>query len=151
MNSIFDKLEVFKCKGLFVYNPGQGDNLSKVCNVPKDNVSGIYLVFADSVDDDHLIYIGISGIVTNGVFNHRLGGMRERLISGKQKDKYGNRDARRNIWKKMMADDNITELHIKWYITYDDEIQVIPRQIEQAFLEILKDQNGYLPLWNKNT
>jgi hypothetical protein len=141
-NSMFNDLDRFKENGAFEFN--QTDTLSHVCNAPKDN-SGIYLVFADKVDDNNLIYIGISGWKgERGQIIHRKDGLGGRIVKGKQ---FG--EARRKSWPLKMVEDNFKTLYVKWFITFSDYDQVIPRPIEIAYLELFLQKYERLPLWNK--
>ncbi len=143
-DSIFKDLEMFKEKGSFEFR--QTDRLSQVCNAPKDS-SGIYLVFADKVSDDSLIYIGISGREgERGEIIHRKDGLGGRIINGKQFE-----EARRKSWPRKMIEDNIQTLYVKWYVTYGKFDQIIPRPIENAYLELILKNTGSLPIWNKKT
>ncbi len=140
--SIFNDLEKFKEKGSFEFK--QTDVLSQVCNAPKDS-SGIYVVFADKVNDDSLIYIGISGREgERGKIIHREDGLGGRIVTGKQ---FG--EARRNSWPLKMQEDNIKTLFVKWFVTYGKSEQIIPRPIEKAYLELILQKEGMLPIWNK--
>jgi len=141
-NSIFSDLERFKEKGSFEFK--QTDVLSKVCNAPNDS-SGIYLVFADKISDDSVIYIGISGREgERGKIIHREDGLGGRIVKGKQ---FG--IARRNSWPLKMKADNIKTLYVKWFVTYGKYDQIIPRPIENAYLELILQKDGMLPMWNK--
>jgi len=141
-NSIFTDLEKFRDRGSFEFK--QSDILSQVCNAPKDS-SGIYLVFADKVNDDNLIYIGISGREgERGKIIHREDGLGGRIVKGKQ---FG--IARRNSWPLKMKEDNIKTLYVNWFVTYGKYNQIIPRPIEKAYLELILQNEGMLPMWNK--
>ena len=141
---MFKILENYKEKGQFRFLAT--DILSQVCTAPKEN-SGIYLIYADEIISKNLIYIGISGRKgSNGEIIHRKDGLGGRIVKGKQ---FG--ESRRKSWPKKMYEDNINVLLIKWYITYGKYDQQFPRPLENKFLSILVYQNGYLPLWNKET
>jgi hypothetical protein len=140
--SIFSELERFQERGSFEFK--QTDTLSKACNAPDDS-SGIYLVFADKISDESLIYIGISGREgEKGKIIHRDDGIYGRIVKGKQFGK-----ARRNSWPLKMKTDNIKTIYVKWFVTYGRYDQIIPRPIENAYLELILQKDGMLPMWNK--
>ena len=132
----------YKEKGQFIFRPT--DTLSQVNNAPNDS-SGIYLIYADVINSQKLIYIGISG--REGIYGeiiHRKDGLGGRIVKGKQ---FGER--RQISWPNKMLQDGIGKLIIKWYVTHGKFDQDFPRPLERAFLEELERKNGVLPLWNK--
>lgn len=141
MNSTLNK---FKDKGKFSFK--STDSLSKVCNAP-DNKNGVYLLFRTIDNEKELIYIGISGLLQpDGSVKTRKGGMRDRIINGKQ---FEERKARRQAWPNKMKEDLIEEINIDWYVTIDDEYFDIPRELERMLLEKHLELHARLPLWNK--
>lgn len=138
---MFKYLDQFQEKGHFIFS--QEDRLSQVCNAPNHS-SGIYLVYADKVSLNNLIYIGISGREGgSGEIIHRQDGIGGRITKGKQ---FG--QARRNSWPLRMKEDGIEKLHIQWYVTHGKFDQKIPREIERKLLTILS-LHRTLPPWNK--
>lgn len=141
MNSILGK---FSDKGTFIFKVT--DSLSEVCNAP-DNKNGVYLLFRTIDGKKELIYVGISGLLQpDGSVKTRKGGMRDRLINGKQ---FEERKARRHAWPNKMKEDLIEEIYIDWYVTIDDVIFDIPRDLERMLLEKHLELHSRLPLWNK--
>jgi hypothetical protein len=139
---MFKYLEKYKDKGVFEFN--LCDRLSSCCNAPNHS-SGIYLIFADNLELDKLIYVGISGREGNqGEIIHRKDGLGGRIVKGKQ---FGS--ARRNSWPKKMQEDGFEKIIVKWYVTYGQFNQEFPRVIEYKLLNILLQRTGRLPLWNK--
>lgn len=89
---MFRILEKYKEKGQFEFK--QSDRLSKVCNAPGRD-SGIYIIYADVIDEKNLIYIGISGKESvNGEIIHRDDGLGGRIVNGKQFGKGRRRSCR---------------------------------------------------------
>ena len=139
---MLDVLDSYKEKGSF--NFSINDRLSQVCTAPKHS-SGIYVIYADVIKAENLIYIGISGRQdSNGEIIHRKDGIGGRIVKGKQ---FG--DGRRRSWPKKMQEDNIKVLRVKWFITYGEYNKQFPRPIEYKMLEKILSENGCLPLWNK--
>ena len=139
MHPVLDK---YKEKGSFQYSPL--DSLSRVCNAPRHS-SGIYLIHADVVSEDSLIYIGISGREDiNCNIKHRKDGLGGRIVKGKQ---FG--EPRRRAWPDKMQEDGIEILHVMWYITYGKYNDDFPRPIEVNLLEGHIKKYGRLPVWNK--
>lgn len=139
---MFKYLEKYKERGVFEYS--QKDNLSKCCNAPR-NSSGIYLIYADELELDNLIYIGISGIEGNdGEIIHRENGLGGRIVKGIQ---FG--EARRNSRAKKMTEDGFEKIIVMWYVTYGEFNQNFPRTLENKILNILNHHYRKLPLWNK--
>ncbi len=120
------------------------DRLFDVCNAPSSS-SGLYIIYAFENGKYNLIYIGISGrVLTNGEFAHRKGGIKDRFLKGKQ---FGER--RQIAWSKKLEQENIEHLKIHWYVTYDEIIKDIPRDIEENLLRQHYLLNETLPRWNK--
>jgi len=141
VNSILDK---FSYKGSFSFK--STDSLSKVCNAPRDK-NGVYLLYRTTDIEKELIYIGISGMLQpDGSVKTRKGGMRDRIINGKQ---FEARKTRRNAWPDKMKEDLIEEIFIDWYVTINDEIFYVPRDIEKMLLERYLHLHKRLPVWNK--
>lgn len=139
---MFKYLDQFREKGLFEFT--QGDTLSQVCNAPNHS-SGIYLISAEEISLNNLIYIGISGRQgSGGEIIHRQNGIGGRITKGKQ---FG--QARRNSWPAKMKEEGIEKLHVQWYITHGKYDQKMPREIERKLLVILQAYRGSFPIWNK--
>ena len=136
------KLVKYKNADHFFFKPE--DSLSQSCNAPKKG-SGIYLVFIAETEAKELIYIGRSGCVQNdGKIKHRKGGLNDRIVNGKQFDK-----PRRTSWPSKMKEENIKELEICWYETFNYKVKDIPAYVEAKLLQRFFEINGRLPNWNK--
>ena len=137
----FSELKRYTHNDSFYFNIN--DHLVKVCNVPT-NTAGIYLVYAMRDGRSRLVYIGVSGKVSNnGLIKIRHGGIFGRIVDGKQFGK-----SRRISWKERMVMENIEKLYIEWFDTYTDHNH-IPKAIEGQLLQSYYDSFFKLPSWNK--
>lgn len=141
---MFKVLEKYQEKGSFSFRPS--DNLNNKCNAPQHS-SGIYTIYKEEVKPENLNFIGISGRENSkGEIQHRTDGIGGRIIKGKQ---FG--DIRSRSWPKIMREDAIITIHVRWFVTYGKHNQDYPRPIENKLLRILLAVNGTLPSWNKET
>ena len=139
---MLSKLNLYKEKGVFSFK--STDNLSAVCNAPK-NCSGIYLIYAVIKGKRDLIYIGISGRKSaNGIIIHRKDGLRGRFLTGKTDGVL-----RKIAWPNRMMAQNIQVLEIEWYVTYGVHNQDFPRDLEVLLLTEYQSDQSRLPIWNK--
>ncbi len=139
---MFDELNKYKRTGHFIFKPS--DSLASVCDAPK-GCSGLYMIYALANGNVDLIYIGISGRKgTNDKMIHRQDGLRGRFLTGKQ---FG--DLRKITWPQQMKIENIEALDVYWFVTYDDEYNDFPKDLEDKFLKKYKSIYGKLPRWNK--
>lgn len=82
MFEVLNILDSYIEKGSFNFR--STDRLSQVCSAPEHS-SGIYVLYADVIKLEKLIYIGISGRKgANGEIIHRKYGIGGRIIRGKQ-------------------------------------------------------------------
>jgi hypothetical protein len=141
---MFDQLLKYKNKGSFQFKPT--DNLTSVCNAPKD-YSGLYVIYALENEKVNLIYIGISGLKgKDGKISHRKDGLRGRFLTGKT-----NGILRKTYWPQIMLKENIDALDIHWYVTYDGNVKDFPRDLEVELLKQYQSIYGCLPRWNSKT
>ncbi|MCY7310619.1 MAG: hypothetical protein LH619_07565 [Chitinophagaceae bacterium] len=139
---MFNELNKYKQKGHFFFK--HDDNLSAVCNAPKD-CSGIYLIYALEKGNVNLIYIGISGRTgKDGNIIHRKDGLRGRFLTGKQ---FGG--LRKTTWPVKIKLDDIEALDIYWFVTHGSQNKDLPRYLEIALLKKFHSINGCFPRWNK--
>ena len=139
---MFDELKKYKRSGHFFFK--SSDNLSVVCNAPKD-CSGLYLIYALERKKVNLIYIGISGRQgVDGNIIHRQDGLRGRFLKGKQ---FG--ALRKITWPQQMKLEGIEALDIYWNVTYDGNNKDFPKVLEDELLLKYKSLYGELPRWNK--
>lgn len=141
---MFDELEKYSEHGHFFFTAT--DNLRQACNAPT-NKSGVYLIYALKGGHIELIYIGRSGeIRKDGTLFIRkagLGGLKDRLVNGKQ---FG--EPRRNSWKTQLEKENIEALDIYWYVTHDERHTDCPKMLESLLLQKHRTLYGRLPRWN---
>ena len=141
---MFDELNKYKKTDHFFFKPV--DNLGQVCNAPTDK-SGVYIIYALKGGQIELIYIGRSGEVkqdgTLFIRKAGLGGLKDRLVNGKQ---FGG--PRRNSWRNQMTKEEIEALDIYWYVTHNDTFVDCPRVLENKILQRHLDIYGRLPRWN---
>lgn len=130
---IFEILKKYNHNGRFDYS--QMDDLKSVCNAPIDK-SGVYILIVCKTDTSEILYIGCSGKKKNGVIVHRKGGIKARLVNGKQ---FG--DIRKRSWSKKMKECGLSKISVFWYDTEEDD----PKEVERQLLTM----GGTLPSWNK--
>ena len=136
---MFDELSIYNYNGHFFFK--ETDSLSKFCNAPPDK-SGVYILYVTETHE--LIYIGSTGkMQQNGSLKVRHGGMKDRLVNGKQFEQ-----PRRISWPFQMRKDNINQIKVKCYVTYDDNYKHIPASIEGKLIQEYYDAIGKLPIWN---
>jgi len=139
---MFSQLLKYHRKGSFALKPEH--LLSNVCNAPAD-ASGVYLAFALDKGTKTLIYIGRSGKEIEGKIKHRHGGIKDRLVNGKQ---FG--DRRANSWPRQMKIDAIEHLQVDWFVTHSEQWLDCPTKLEKQLLNEFEQLNGHLPAWNKS-
>lgn len=141
---MFDELNKYKHSGHFFFKAM--DNLKQICNAPT-NKSGVYIIYALKSGQIELIYIGRSGeIKQDGTLFIRkagLGGLKDRLVNGKQ---FG--EPRCKSWKAQMLKEKFEALNIYWYVTHCDSFIDCPRVVENKLLQKYYDIYGRLPGWN---
>ena len=139
---MFKYLEKYKERGEFQFCCD--NNLSSCCNAPRHS-SGIYLIFANELILQNLIYIGISGRQgTQNEIIHRKDGLGGRIVKGKQ---FG--EPRRNSWSKKMNEDGIKKIIVQWYVTHGKFNEDFPRPLENKLLNMVLKKERKLPIWNK--
>jgi hypothetical protein len=74
-----------------------------------------------------------------------FGGMKDRIVNGHQFGKV----QRRKSWPIQKVKEDILALDVYWYVTYNDTIKHIPRDIEKSLLKKYFKIFGQLPRWNK--
>ena len=140
---MFKCLDKYTTNGHFYFSINS--SLRDVCNAPR-GYSGIYLIFNEKFKTSNLIYIGISGRAgLNNKIVHRKDGIWGRIVRGKQ---FG--DRRSISWPLKMKEDNISELIIKWWVTFDNNFNDFPRLLERSLLTQYMVKYNRLPIWNKS-
>lgn len=144
----FEKeLNKYRKSGRFSFK--RNETLEERCNAPT-NQSGIYLIYKVVNSDEILLYIGSSGQGKNGQLKTRksgLGGMKDRIVNGYH-PKFG-KIRRKVIFPQQMVLENINELIFYWWVTYDDEYQDYPTDVEYQLCEKYRHVNKKLPDWHK--
>jgi hypothetical protein len=138
---ILEHLTKYKHSGQFFFQIDE--SLAQAAqDVPQDK-SGVYLVYA--MKSEELIYFGSTGkMQQDGRLKLRKGGMRDRIVKGKQFKR-----ARHISWSLQMKKDKFTQLLVKWFITYDEHNKHIPASVEGKLIQEYFDSEKKLPLWNK--
>ena len=139
---MFKELTKYKNQNSFTFNIE--NELSEVCNAPQEG-NGIYLVYDISGDEKELVFVGSTGTIqNNGEIKLRVGGIYDRLVNGQQFGKL----SRRKAWPIQMKKENIENLEIHWYETFNKKTKHIPTYVEGLILQLFLDKNGVLPRWN---
>ena len=139
---MFKELKKYKNQNNFTFNIE--NELSEVCNAPQEG-NGIYLVYDVSGDEKELVFVGSTGTIqNNGEIKLRVGGIYDRLVNGQQFGKL----SRRKAWPIQMKKENIENLEIHWYETFNKKTKHIPTYVEGLILQLFLDKNGVLPRWN---
>ena len=139
---MFKELKKFKNQNSFSFS--QNDDLEKVCNT-SENVSGVFLVYEVKDEAKELIMVGSTGTVQNdGTLKSKNGGMFDKIVNGHQFAKTG----RKYSWPAQMKLENIAQLEVFWYETYNGKTNVIPTFVEAQLLQNFLAENNRLPRWN---
>jgi hypothetical protein len=140
---MYKELKKIKISGNFLFNTD--DQLENVCNAPH-GASGIFMVY-EIVDAEskNLIMVGSSGTIQNdGSLKVKSGGLFDKIVEGHQFAKTG----RKYSWPAQMKKENINQLEVVWYDTFNAKNKVIPTFLEGQMLQNFLDENGTLPKWN---
>ena len=140
---MYKELKKIKITGSFLFNID--DQLENVCNTP-NGAAGIFMVY-EIVDAEvkNLLMVGSSGTIQNdGTLKIKSGGLYDKIVEGHQFAKTG----RKYSWPTQMKKENITQLEVVWYDTFNAKNKVIPTFLEGQMLQNFLDENGMLPRWN---
>ncbi|MRX69881.1 hypothetical protein SAMN06265349_101194 [Flavobacterium resistens] len=139
---MYKELEKFKASNSFVFTIE--DSLEEVCNAPEGS-AGIFVVYAVEGAEKELIMVGSTGTVQNdGTLKSKNGGLYDKIVNGHQFAKTG----RKYSWPAQMKLENITELEVVWYETFNADAKAIPTAVEGQVLQNFLDKNAKLPRWN---
>lgn len=139
---MYKEVKKFKIGGSFTFTPDQ--NLEEVCTAP-DNGNGVFLVYAVDGEEKELIMIGSTGTVQNdGTLKSKNGGLYDKIVNGQQFAKTG----RKYTWPTQMKKENIAQLEVFWYETFNAKTKIIPTFLEAQLLQNFLTENGRLPRWN---
>lgn len=139
---MYKELKKYKSTNSFTFTVE--DNLEAACNAP-ENASGVFLVYALEGEQKELIMVGSTGTVQNdGTLKSKNGGLYDKIVNGHQFAKTG----RKYTWPAQMKLENITELEVVWYETFNAKNKMMPTFVEAQVLQLFLDENGRLPKWN---
>jgi hypothetical protein len=139
---MYKEVKKFKIGGSFTFTPDQ--NLEEVCTAP-DNGNGVFLVYAVDGETKELIMVGSTGTVQNdGTLKSKSGGLYDKIVNGQQFAKTG----RKYTWPTQMKKENIVQLEVFWYETFNAKTSIIPTFLEAQLLQNFLTENGRLPRWN---
>ena len=139
---MFKQLEKYSDHDNFILTPN--DSMIDACNAP-DKKSGVYTVSAKRGNDEEIVYIGSSGkMQQSGVLKTRKGGLRDRLINGKDSKRLKSKKS----WMLRKGNESIDHLVVQWWITFDDLNTHIPIYVEGLLIQEFYDTYGKLPHWN---
>lgn len=139
---MYKEVKKFKTGNSFTFTPDQ--NLEEVCNA-SDNGSGVFLVFAVDGEAKELIMVGSTGTIQNdGTLKNKSGGLYDKIVNGHQFAKTG----RKYTWPTQMQKEEIAQLEVFWYETFNAKYSVIPTFVEAQVLQTYFAENGKLPRWN---
>ena len=139
---MYKEVKKFKTGNSFTFTPDQ--NLEEVCNA-SDNGSGVFLVFAVDGEAKELIMVGSTGTIQNdGTLKSKSGGLYDKIVNGHQFAKTG----RKYTWPTQMQKEEIAQLEVFWYETFNAKYSVIPTFVEAQVLQTYFAENGKLPRWN---
>lgn len=139
---MYKELKKFKVNNYFDFNIE--NSLEEVCNA-SDQANGLFLVYAVAAEEKELIMVGSTGTVQNdGSLKSKSGGLFDKIVNGHQFAK----TARKYSWPTQMKKENISNIQVYWYDTFNEKTKVIPTYIEGQILQNFLDENGRLPRWN---
>lgn len=139
---MYKELKKLKVKNQFQFTVN--DSLEEVCNASETG-SGIFLVYSVNEEVKELIMVGSTGTIQNdGTLKSKNGGLFDKIVNGHQFAK----TARKYSWPTQMKSENLMNLEVAWYETFNDKNKVIPTFLEGQILQNFLDENGKLPRWN---
>lgn len=145
---MFEKvLEKYTNNGSFTFIPNE--DLERKCNAPTDK-NGVYLIYQVVKGEENLLYIGSSGQFRNGQMSVRksgLGGMKDRLVNGYH-PKF-DKVRRKYAFPNQMRIDEIEQIKIYWWVTWDKNHKDVPTKIEGKLKQLFEDRYHKGPLWHK--
>ena len=103
---------------------------------------GAYVISAPSIQDREILCIGKAGtICQDGRFKSQT--IRERLTK-KQDGMY-----RHIFFRRGMETLGLTSLHFEWFVTFEENVRVLPVLAEAQLLAEFHREFNRLPRWNK--
>ena len=139
---MYKEVKKFKIGGSFTFTPDQ--NLEEVCTAP-DNGNGVFMVYAVDGETKELIMVGSTGTIQNdGTLKSKSGGLYDKIVNGQQFAKTG----RKYTWPTQMKKEDIAQLEVFWYETFNAKTSIIPTFLEAQLLQNFLTENSRLPRWN---
>ena len=139
---MYKELKKIKISGNFTFSAD--DQLENVCNAP-ENAAGVFMVYDVKGEEKTLIMVGSTGTIQNdGLLKVKSGGLYDKIVNGHQFAKTG----RKYSWPTQMQKEEISQLEVFWYETFNAKNKVIPTFLEGQMLQNFLDENGTLPKWN---
>ncbi len=140
--NMYKELEKLKKSNNFTFKID--DSLDQVCNAP-ENGSGIFIVYTNIDKVKELIMVGSTGTIqNNGTLKIKNGGLYDKIVNGHQFAKTG----RKYSWPAQMKLENLEELEVYWYETFNQDDKLIPTFVEGQILQLFLNDFGKLPKWN---
>lgn len=138
---MFTYLYKYKDQGKYVLK--KGDSHTEICDAPK-NGRGVYAVFCG----EEVLFISCSGLIKANSNEPKVreadgGGLWARITRGKLPGFHKER-----IHEKLVSE-NVGEITIKWWITYDKSHQDNPKDIRNLMIVDYTTSFGVLPSWNR--
>jgi hypothetical protein len=123
----------------------QGEQLrARAAGAKVPDEPGVYLVHGYQDNEWKLLYIGRSGTLhNNGTFSDQK--LLKRITKGKQEG-----IPRRRFFREQMEKLSIETLKFDWFVTFADDLRVIPAKAEADLLQAYFDEHNQLPPWNKS-
>ena len=139
---MYKELKKFKTTNSFTFKADE--SLEEKCNA-SENGSGVFLVYNVNGEERELIMVGSTGTVQNdGSLKSKNGGLYDKIVNGHQFAKTG----RKYSWPTQMKVENIDELEVYWYETFNAKNKFIPTFVEGLVLQNFLTENSRLPKWN---
>ena len=89
--------------------------------------------------------VGSTGTIQNdGTLKTKNGGLYDKIVNGQQFAKTG----RKYTWPTQMQKEEIAQLEVFWYETFNAKTSIIPTFVEAQVLQSFFTENGRLPRWN---
>jgi hypothetical protein len=130
----------FAVQGVVELQPG--GSIATCCRLGRvPNAPGVYLIDGLRAGVPTLCYIGKAGTMRqDGSFKDQ--GIAGRLTA-KQQDM-----SRQQYFQQQMAAYSFDALRFRWFVTFQDQVRILPAKAEADLLQAYFDAHSRLPLWN---
>lgn len=126
-----------------------GDSIRDIARASVPNKPGIYLICGcRTATEAQLLYVGKGGTFKNGhpgQFSEQK--LRGRLAEGRHRIE-GERVTCQEFLERIMNGGGCEYLEIHWFVTYDDEKNVLPGKAEADVLQVHFEEKTQLPEYN---